>query len=82
MDIKKQIDKLCRQALSASSYSGIYDSKVKNSVLKSISDNLDIREAFFKIFILFFKSVFFSVNVHPDIKTIRIMVIILYFILI
>ncbi|MBT3549039.1 MAG: glutamate-5-semialdehyde dehydrogenase [Gammaproteobacteria bacterium] len=42
MDIKKQIDKLCRQALSASSYSGIYDSKVKNSVLKSISDNLDI----------------------------------------
>ena len=42
MDIKKQIDKLCEQSLSASSYSGKYDSKIKNSVLKSMSDNLDI----------------------------------------
>ena len=42
MDIKKQIDKLCEQSLSASSCSGKYDSKIKNSVLKSMSDNLDI----------------------------------------
>ena len=42
MDIKKQIDKLCQQALSASSCSGKYDSKIKNAVLKSMSDNLDI----------------------------------------
>ncbi|MDG2106231.1 MAG: glutamate-5-semialdehyde dehydrogenase [Gammaproteobacteria bacterium] len=42
MDVKKQIDKLCGQSLSASSCSGKYDSKIKNSVLKSMSDNLDI----------------------------------------
>ena len=42
MDIKKKIDKLCEQSLSASSCSGKYDSKIKNSVLKSMSDNLDI----------------------------------------
>ena len=42
MDVKKQIDKLCEQSLSASSCSGKYDSKIKNSVLKSMSDNLDI----------------------------------------
>tara|TARA_B100000767_G_scaffold133223_1_gene126454 strand:+ start:1009 stop:2265 length:1257 start_codon:yes stop_codon:yes gene_type:complete len=42
MDIKKQIDKLCEQSLSASNCSGKYDSKIKNSVLKSMSDNLDI----------------------------------------
>ena len=42
MDIKKQIDRLCQQSLSASSCSGEYDSKIKNAVLKSMSDNLDI----------------------------------------
>jgi len=42
MDIKKEIDKLCEQSLSASSCSGKYDSKIKNAVLKSMSDNLDI----------------------------------------
>ena len=42
MDIKKEIDRLCEQSLSASSCSGKYDSKIKNAVLKSISDNLDI----------------------------------------
>ena len=42
MDIKKQIDRLCQQSLSASSCSGKYDSKTKNAVLKSMSDNLDI----------------------------------------
>ena len=42
MDIKKHIDKLCQQALSASRHSGTYDSKIKNSVLRSISKNLDI----------------------------------------
>ena len=42
MDIKKEIDKLCEQSLLASSCSGKYDSKIKNSVLKSMSDNLDI----------------------------------------
>jgi glutamate-5-semialdehyde dehydrogenase len=42
MDIKKQIDKLCEQSLSASSCSGTYSSKIKNAVLKSMSDNLDI----------------------------------------
>ena len=42
MDIKKQIDKLCEQSLSASSCSGTYGSKIKNAVLKSMSDNLDI----------------------------------------
>ena len=42
MDIKKQIDRLCQQSLSASSCSGKYDSKTKNAVLKSISNNLDI----------------------------------------
>ena len=42
MDIKKEIDKLCEQSLLASSFSGKYDSKIKNAVLKSISDNLDI----------------------------------------
>ena len=42
MDIKKQIDRLCEQSLSASSCSGEYDSKIKNAVLKSMSDNLDI----------------------------------------
>jgi len=42
MDIKKQIDRLCEQSLSASSCSGTYGSKIKNAVLKSMSDNLDI----------------------------------------
>ena len=42
MDIKKEIDKLCEQSLLASSCSGKYDSKIKNAVLKSMSDNLDI----------------------------------------
>ena len=42
MDIKKQIDRLCAQSLSASSCSGTYGSKIKNAVLKSMSDNLDI----------------------------------------
>ena len=42
MDIKKHIDKLCLQALSASNYSGTYDPKIKNSVLRSISENLDM----------------------------------------
>ncbi len=42
MDIKEHIDKLCKQALIASRNSGTYDSKIKNSVLKSISENLDI----------------------------------------
>jgi len=42
MDIKKQIDRLCQQSLSASSCSGKYDSRIKNAVLKSMSDNLDI----------------------------------------
>ena len=42
MDIKKEIDKLCEQSLLASSCSGKYDSKIKNAVLKSMSDHLDI----------------------------------------
>lgn len=45
MDIKKQIDSLCKKALLASSYSGIYDSDIKNAVLKSISANLDINSS-------------------------------------
>ena len=42
MDIKKEIDKLCKQSLLASNCAGKYDSKTKNAVLKSMSDNLDI----------------------------------------
>ena len=42
MDIKKEIDKLCKQSLLASNCAGKYDSKIKNAVLRSMSDNLDI----------------------------------------